>query len=204
VIGTSSPIKREETIQLNVTPILKGTVPVDLSSVYNVNAIYKKGSKFDADASADAGGYSFAAETLGRDQVGGEVTFKLGPANVPDAVSGKTIPLPAGKYSSIHVLATALEGNQTRQAFLITYTDGTTSTATQNLSDWSGSAGFRGESDAVEVPYRLTGDGSVDGNPFHLWAYDFKADPAKEVKSLTLPSSRNVIVFGVTLVPAGN
>lgn len=204
VIGTSGTINREETIHLNVTPILKGTVPVDLSSVYNVNGMYKKGSKFEPGASADAGGYSFAAETLGREQVGGDVTFRLGPADVVDAVSSKTIPLPAGKYNSLHVLATAIEGNQTRQTFTITYTDGTTSTATQSLSDWSGSAGFRGETDAVEVPYRLTGDGAVDGNPFHLWAYDFKADPAKEVKSLSLPSNRNVIVFGVTLVPAGN
>ncbi|WP_263377880.1 alpha-mannosidase [Granulicella paludicola] len=204
VIATSGSIKHEETIHLNVTPILKGTVPVDLSSAFNVNGIYKKGTKFEPNASADGGGYSFATETLGREQVGGEVIFKLGPANVADAVSSKTISLPAGKYSSIHVLATAIEGNQTRQPFTISYTDGTTSTATQSLSDWSGSAGFRGESDATDVPYRIAGDGTVDGNPFHLWAYEWKTDPAKEVKSLTLPSNRNVIVFGVTLVPAGN
>jgi alpha-mannosidase len=202
VVGTSGTIKREQNIQLKVTPILKGTVPVDLSSSYNVTAIYKKGSKFAEDASADGGGYSFSEETLGREQVGGEVNFKLGPANAPDAVSDKTVPLPSGKYSSVRVLATAIEGNQTRQTFTITYTDGTSSTITQSLSDWSGSAEFRGESDGVEAPYRLAGDGSIDGNPFHLWAYNFKTDPAKEVKSISLPSSRNVIVFGITLVPA--
>lgn len=204
VVGTSGGIEREQTMQLKVTPILKNTVPVDLTSSYNVTAIYKKGSKFAEDASADAGGYSFAEETLGREQVGGEVNFKLGPANAPDATSGKTVPLPAGKFASIRVLATGLEGNQTRQTFTITYTDGTSSTATQSLSDWSGSASFHGESEGVEVPYRLGGDGSIDGNPFHLWAYSFKADPAKEVKSIALPGNRNVLVFGITLVPAAN
>jgi alpha-mannosidase len=204
VIGTSGGIKREQEIQLKVTPILKNTVPVDLSSSYNVTAIYKKGSKFADDASADGGGYSFAEETLGREQVGGEVNFKLGPANAPDAVSDKTVTLPAGKYASIRVLATALEGNQTRQTFTITYTDGTSTTVSQSLSDWSGSSDFRGESEGVEVPYRLGGDGSIDGNPFHLWAYNFKTDPAKEVKSISLPGNRNVLVFGITLVTASS
>jgi alpha-mannosidase len=204
IIGTSGDIRREQTLHLKVTPILKGTIPVDLSASYNVKAIYTDGSKFDPADSADAGGYSFSAKTLGAEQVGDEVTFKMGPANTPDAVTGKTVSLPSGKFSSVRVLATAIEGNQTRQHFTINYTDGTSTTLTQNLSDWSGGAEFHGETDATEVPYRLSGDGSVDGNPFHLWAYNFSADPSKQVKRISLPSSRNVIVFAITLVPAGN
>ena len=204
IVGTSGDIRREQTIQLKVTPILKGTIPVDLSPSYNVNAIYSDGSKFDPANSADAGGYSFSTKTLGSEQVGDEVTFKLGPANAPDAVSGKTVLLPAGKFSSMRVLATAVEGNQTRQHFVINYTDGTSTTVTQNLSDWAGGAEFRGESEAIEVPYRLSSDGSIDGNPFHLWAYSFNVDPSKQVKSISLPSSRNVIVFAITLVPSGS
>lgn len=204
VVGTSGAIRQEQTIQLKVTPILKNTVPVDLASSYNVTAIYKKGSKFAEDASADAGGYSFAEDTLGREQVGGEVNFKLGPGNAPDAVSAKTVPFPAGKYASVRVLATAVEGNQTRQTFTINYADGTSSPVTQSLSDWSGSGDFRGESEGVEVPYRLGGDGSSDDGPFHLWAYNFKTDSAKELKSISLPGNRNVLVFGITLVPAAN
>jgi hypothetical protein len=204
VVGTSGDIKHEQTIHLKVSPILKGTVPVDLSSAYNVTAIYKDGSKYEPGVSADGEGYSFSAKTLGNEQVGDEVIFKMGPANVPDAVSRKTVSLPSGKYSSVRVLATAIEGNQTRQHFTINYTDGTSSTVNQSMSDWAGAAEFHGESDAVEVPYRLSGDGSIDGNPFHLWAYGFNTDPSKEVKSISLPGSRNVIVFAITLVPAGN
>jgi alpha-mannosidase len=203
VVGTSGDIEHEQTIHLKVSPILKGTVPVDLSSAYNVTAIYKDGSKFEPGVSADGGGYSFSAKTLGTGQVGDEVIFKIGPANAPDAVSNKTVSLPPGKYSSVRVLATAIEGNQTRQHFTINYSDGTSSTVNQSLSDWAGGAAFKGESDAVEMPYRLSGDGSIDGNPFHLWAYGFNTDPSKVVKSITLPPSRNVIVFAITLVPAG-
>jgi alpha-mannosidase len=204
IVGTSGDIKREQTIHLKVTPILKGTIPVDLSPVYNVTAIYTDGSKFEPDHSADGGGYSFSAKTLGTEQVGNEVTFKMGPANAPDAVSDKTVSLPPGKYSSVRILATAIEGNQTRQHFTVNYADGTSTTVNQSLSDWSGGADFHGESDAVEVPYRLSGDGSIDGNPFHLWAYGINTDPLKEVKSISLPGSRNVIVFAITLVPAGS
>jgi alpha-mannosidase len=204
VVGTSGDIKHEQTFHLKVTPILKGTIPVDLSLSYNVKAIYTDGSKFDPADSADAGGYSFSAKTLGAEQVGDEVTFKLGPANVPDAVSDKTVALPPSKFASVRVLATAVEGNQTRQHFTINYTDGTSTTATQSMSDWSGGADFHGESDAIEVPYRLASDGSIDGNPFHLWSYTFPTDPSKQLKSISLPSSRNVIVFAITLVPAGS
>lgn len=202
VIGTSGDLRHQETIHLDVTPILKGTVPVNLSPDYNVTAIYTDGTKFPPDAGADAGGYAFSAKTLGPEEVGDEVVFKLGPANAPDAVSGKTVSVPPGKYSSVRVLATATEGNQARQHFIIHYADGTSPTFTQSLSDWAGGAAFHGESDAVKVPYRVAGDGSIDGNPFHLWAYQFTADPTKKMKSLSLPGTRNVIVFGITLVPA--
>lgn len=187
---------------LTVTPILKGTLPVNLASAYNLTANYKKGSRFEPNAGADGGGYAFAQEMIGQEQVGAEVVFRLRPANAPDAVTGKKIDLPPGRYSGIRLLATAVEGNQTRQQFTMHYTDGTSSTITQSLSDWAGSARFRGESPAVDLPYRITGDGSTDANPFHLYAYSLPVDPAKELRGLSLPANRNVVVFAVTLVPA--
>ena len=141
--GSAAGITHQASMALTVTPILKGTMPVDLSSAYNVTGIYRRGAKFEEASSADAGGYSFAAETLGAEQVGGEVVFRIGPANAPDAVSGKSIDLPAGQYASVRILATGVEGNQTRQPFTLRYADGTSSTVNQSLSDWAGSAGFR-------------------------------------------------------------
>jgi alpha-mannosidase len=200
--GIAGGLTHTAAMELTVTPILEGTIPVELGSAYNVTGIYKKGSKFGTSEGADGGGYAFSEETLGQQQIGAEVVFKLGPANAPDAVSGKTIDLPPGRYASLRLLATAVEGNQTRQPFTIHYGDGSSSTINQNLSDWAGSAGFRGESPAAELPYRLSADGSTDANPFHLWAYTLPADPGKEIKCLSLPGNRNVLVFAITLVPA--
>ncbi len=199
----SGGITHTATVGVSVMPILKGTVPVDLASSYNVTGMYKKGSTFEPAASVDAEGNAFAAEALGPETIGEEVAFKLGPVGAPDAVTGRTIPFPSGEFGSIRLLATAVEGTQTAQHFTVNYTDGTSASFTQGLSDWSGAASQPGESQAVEMPYRLTGDGSVDGNPFSLFAYRFQLDPNKGVRSLTLPANRNVIVFGVTLVPPG-
>ncbi len=199
--GTSEGATHTATLPLSVTPILSGTVPVDLSSAFNTRATYPKGAKFDPEASLDGGGYALAAETLGPEQVGDEVTFKLGPPNAPNAVHSQTVQLPAGKFASLRVLATAVEGNQIGQNFTVNYVDGTSSAFNQSLSDWAGTAHFDNESSAVEMPYRIAADGSEDGNPFHLWAYRFPLNPAKQVRSLTLPGNRSVLVFAVTLVP---
>jgi hypothetical protein len=203
VSGTSGELSRSVTTALSVTPVLTGTVPVDLSSAYNVSGIYKKGSKFEPSASLDAGGFAFSEETLGPEQVGAEVVFKLGPANVADAVSSKTVDLPADKFASVRILATAVEGNQGNQIFTVNYSDGTSASFTQTLSDWSGDGSAHGESTAAHVPYRLAGDGSIDANPFNLYAYSFSLNPAKQIRSITLPENRNVVVFGITLVPPG-
>ncbi|MGA7158309.1 MAG: glycoside hydrolase family 38 C-terminal domain-containing protein [Acidobacteriaceae bacterium] len=203
ITGTSGKLSHSITVKMMVTPVLKDAVPVDLSADYNVRGIYKKGSRFDSAASLDDGGFSLSEETLGAEQVGDEVTFNIGPADAEDAVTSKTVALPKGSYSSLRILATAVEGNQRRQVFTVSYTDGTSSSFTQSLSDWSGSVDIHGESEAVHVPYRLAGDGSTDANPFYLYAYSLPLDPTKQVRSVTLPQNRNVVVFALTLVPQG-
>ena len=74
-----------------------------------------------------------------------------------DAVSSTTIPLPAGNYATLNLLGAAAHGSQTNQRFVVTYTDGTTTTITQSLSDWWG------------PPQNYTGEspGPEDGVPSH-------------------------------------
>jgi alpha-mannosidase len=200
--GVSGNVSHSITATAEVTPILKGTVPVDLSSAFNVTGIYKDGSTFAPTASLDEDGYAFSERLLGSEQVGGGVVFKLGPVNAPDAVSGKTVSLPAGRFTSLKVLALAVNGNQELQTFGVKYADDTSSTFARNLSDWAASGNLDGESSAVDLPYRLVSDGSQDSNPFHIHAYSFTLDAGKEVRSITLPSNRDVLVFAMTLVPA--
>jgi alpha-mannosidase len=202
ISGASGNLSHSIATSLSVTPVLSGTVPVDLSTVFNVTGIYKDGGKFASDDSLDGGGYALSAKTLAADPVGDGVVFKLGPAGAPDAVTGKTVLLPAGQYTSLKLLALAVEGNQAMQNFAVTYADGTSTSFTQSLSDWASSSTLPGESVAVRTPYRLVGDGSVDANPFNLSAYSFALDSNKQVRSISLPGDRNVLIFAITLVPA--
>jgi len=201
ITGAAKNLSHTATITLTVTRVTTGTVPVDLSSVYNVTGIYNDGSTFAADASLDGDGYSFSEQLLGSEQFGTGVMFKLGLPNAPDAVTGKTIALPSGKFTSLRVLAVAVNGAQELQTFTVTYADGTSSSFAQSLSDWATPRNFAGESEAVSLPYRLTADGSKDTRSFYADAYSFDLDPQKTVRSLSVPSNRDVLVLAVTLVP---
>ena len=203
ISGLSGSMTRDITQAVTVTRVLKDTIPVNLSSAFNVSGIVADGTKFVADHSFDRGGYSLSAETLGKEQVGDGVVFHLGPQNAPDAVTGTTVDLPAGRYSSVNLLAAAVEGNQRAQEFQVNYADGTSTTFSQSLHDWAMSGNFTGESTAAELPYRVTAEGSEDGGLFFARAYSFKLDPGKEVRSISLPENRNVVVLAITLVPVG-
>ncbi|WP_415197194.1 glycoside hydrolase family 38 C-terminal domain-containing protein [Silvibacterium sp.] len=201
ISAAAGDVAHTTTIELTVTEVVKGAVPVDLSSSYNVTGIYKDGTKFDSAVSLDDDCCALSTEALGTDPVGADVVFHLGPPNAPDAVANKTVALPEGKYTALKVLATGVEGTQKRQVFTVTYTDGTSSVFSQNISDWASDGGQKGESPAAEMAYRVTTDGGKDGGPFHLFAYSFPLDGGKSVKSVTLPGNRNVVVLGITLVP---
>jgi hypothetical protein len=99
------------------------------------------------------------------------------------------------------MLALGVQGSQESQVFTVNYAEGTSSSFTQSLSDWGGPQGFSGESVAAAMPYRLTGDGSKDNRTFYIYAYSFGLDSSREVRSVTLPTNAQVLVFGLTLVP---
>jgi alpha-mannosidase len=202
ITAVSGSLSHNFTSKISVTPVLSGTVPVDLSSAYNVTGIYSDDTKFQPDSSLDGGGYSFSAQQLGPEQVGDSVVFRLGPANVPNVVTGKTVSLPAGNFSSLKILATAVEGEQELQTFTVAYADGTSSSFTQNLSDWAYPQNYNGESVATTMSYRLAADGSKDSSTFHTYAYTFNLDSGKSVRSISLPSNREVLILAMTLVPA--
>jgi alpha-mannosidase len=202
ITGTWAGLTHTVNATLAVAAVKKGTVAVDLSPAYNATAIHSDGSAFAPAASADGEGWAYSKETLGSPQLWDGVAFNLGPANAPDVVEGGTVALPEGKFGSVELLATGVEGGQESQVFTITYADGTSSSVTQSLSDWNESSGYKGETEAVDVPYRLTESGSKDKHTFHVYGYSFKLDSSKSVRSITLPGNEHVLVFAITLVPA--
>lgn|GEM_PF-1930509 len=176
---------------------------VNLASVANVYGIYTNGTTFTNATSLDNNGYSYSSALLGQGFVWNGTEFTIGAPNVPDAVTNKTIPLPAGKYTAIRMLATAIYAAQPNQTFKVTYTDGTSSTFTQSLSLWTASSAYAGESIVQgNMAYRLFSNGtqSTATHP-NIYGYSFAVTSTKTVSSITLPSNRKVVALAISLVP---
>lgn len=161
-----------------------------------LNGIYADGSSFTTDG-LDGVGFAYSANLLGESQTWNGTTFTFRPANAPDAYTSTTISLRPGQYSTLKMLATGVNGNQTSQPFTVTYTDGTATTFTQSLSDWYTPQDYAGESKAVIMAYRNTSSGDRDDRTFYLYGYSFSIDSSKAVKSLILPNNQDVVVLAV-------
>jgi len=183
---------------------------VSLSSVFNRGGIYTDGTKFGScsvsgctGGGLDNGGYAFSANVLGASTTLNGVAYNYGAANANNAVSaaGQALQLPAGQFKSLRMMAAAVGGNQASQTFKVTYTDGTSTTFTQSMSDWFTPQSYAGEIDAVPMSYRDTNSGGRDSRTFHLYNYSFALNSAKTVQSVVFPNNANVEVLAMTLVP---
>jgi hypothetical protein len=223
VTGTSGNLTQTAAINLAVSAATgtggSGT-PVDLSSSYNVAGIYRDSVTFPLTGGLDGGGAAYSSNLLTANRILSGLQFDFGPASttnctsacVLDAVTGDTaapfnggpIPLPAGQFTTLQLLATGVQGDQTSQTITVTYTDNTTSTFTQNFSDWFTPKNHTGEVEGVAMSYRDISDGTQDDRPFNLYGYSFNLNSAKTVKSFTLPNNRDVVVMATTLMGASS
>jgi hypothetical protein len=175
---------------------------VNLSAEANIVAIGNLGTAVSGGGIDGVGnGNAYAEALLGTSLTWSGSTFALGSADVADAVSSATVALTAGNYTNIELLATGLNGSQTNQKFVVTYTDGTTTTITQSLSDWYVPQSLAGESIASSMAYRVTASGAADNRTFNLYGYSFAINSAKTLQSITLPQNPNVVVLAIDLVP---
>ncbi len=205
VTGTSGSITETLNFTLAVSAAVGTTgtgTEVNLSSEFNLNGIYTDGTIYTT-GGLDGGGYSYSANLLTPSRVFNGTLFTFGPANELDAVgcSGQTVALIPGKYSSLMLLATGIEGNQKSETLTVKYTDGTSTKFTQSFSDWFTPEKYAGESEGVAMAYRNFDNGTKDQRTFNLYAYTFALNPAKSVKSVTLPNDTHVAVLAGTLVP---
>jgi hypothetical protein len=201
--GVSGTLTNSVTLPITVLAPATGTSFVNLSSAYNVNALVVDGAPFTGgglDGGANGSSTAYSANLVGVQQTIGGSVFYFGPANALDAVSAATIPLPAGKFSGLKLLATGVNGAQPSQSFKVTYTDGTASTFTQSLSDWFTSLSFQGETKAMTMAYRDNAAGVRDVRTFYLYGYVLTLNASKTVASITLPNNRNVVVLAASLI----
>ena len=86
---------------------------MNLSPAYNVNALVTDGIPFTGgglDNGLNGSPTAYSADLIGVQQSIQGTVFYFGPPNAPDAVSGKTISLPAGQFTSLRLLATGVNG----------------------------------------------------------------------------------------------
>ena len=177
-----------------------GGQQVSLAGSFNRAGIVRDGSTFTG--GLDGGGAALSGDLLGTSQTSSGTQFSLGAAggnNVIAAV-GQTISLPAGNYTTLNFLATAVNGNQPNQTFVVTYTDGTTDTFVRGISDWFTPQAYAGESDALDLAYRDLAAGARDNRAFHVYEYSLSLRPGKTVQSIRLPTNGNVNILAMSLV----
>lgn len=174
---------------------------VSLAASANTYAMYTDATTFTT-GGVDAAGNAYSATLLGSSLTYGGTQFAFLPPNQLNGVSGTNAPaisLPGGAYSTLKFLGLAFNGNQPSQIFTVTYTDGTTSSFTQNMSDWYTPQGYSGEAIAQTTAYRNKGSGVSDNRSFNLYEYALPLNSAKTVSSLTLPNNQRITILAVTL-----
>ncbi len=115
--------------------------------------------------------------------------------------AGQTIALPYGSFSKLELLATGVDGSQLGQLFTVHYTDGSSQTFTQNISDWHTPKKYAGETVVLSSTYRDTFHGWRDNfGPFDVYGYAFTLNGTKTVQSITLPNDGHVEVLAISMV----
>lgn len=174
-----------------------GLTMVPLSTYYRVNAISLDGTSF-ATAGFNNAGAAYSSNLLGSSVSWNGITFPFGPTGVPDAVTSTTIPLPAGSFSTLSLIGAGASA-QTNQTFTVTYTDGTTTATQLSLSSWTQPNNYTGETIVSTTAYHDASTGAKTTGNTYIYGYQIPLDDTKTVQSITLPSNRAVVLFGMAL-----
>jgi predicted alpha-1,2-mannosidase len=207
--GTSLPVQRQTVLVADAGSLLR--------------FMDNRGISSDDDASAaqfDSSGYSYSNEALedagftpGATVTVDGVRFSWpdSPPGYPDNVvaAGQTIPVqPVSGAARIEFLGAATNG-PSQGPVTLTYTDGSTARFELGLSDWTLGANRAqpsfGNGIAAQTTYRNCGCGK-DGVNTYVFSAALPLDPAKTLKSVTLPTGADqgalhVFALGTSATP---
>ena len=188
-------------VQLDATAsALQGNVAIPLAPYYRINAMYADGTQY-LEKGLDGTSTALSSTQLGTSLDYAGATFALGPPAVPDAASNSTISLPAGQYKSLSLLGSAGFQAEVDQPFVITYTDGTSTHASLNLSSWKSAQHFAGETTVAQTTEADLANGSQLAGTFTVYGYQIALDSTRTVQTLTLPPNSDVVVLAAGLDP---
>ena len=146
------------------------------------------GTRFVGGLDGQGNAYSWEALGSGKAIPFGKVAFDVGAPNQPHAIAmaSQTIAVPQGNYRTINLAATAVNGPRQDRLFKLLFTDGSTDSWVQSISDWASPQNYAGETLIATMDYRNKGDGTKDGRPVNLYGYSRAIPQGKTLKSITL------------------
>lgn len=203
--ATGIPVSAGHSLTL---PVIVSATPQTAVNLASVATLYGAGNDhvvLSDLGTADRSGFTYSGVLLGADQTFAGAQFAIGiPANgqqgTCNAVAGVTLPLPEGQFSWLRMLGSANGGDHRDQIFNVHYTDGSSASFTQSLSDWTAPHNFPGETTVLTMPYCDITVGTFTA-PRMLYGYSFHLDPQKTVQSFSMPDDKHVIGIAFTLVP---
>ncbi len=179
-----------------------GQAQVLLTAAFNTTGLFSDGVKVTS-AGLDGAGNAYSANQMGSSLTLWGVRFALGSPGQNDMVTGtqaSVIPLPAGPYNKLQLLGTAIHRDQAGVVFTVTYTDGSVSLFTQNMSPWTTPKNHSGESIAYTGAYSDTSSGGIVSQNVYLYRYSFTLNSGKTLKSITFPANSEVAVAAISML----
>ena len=192
--------------------------PGELWPFYNNAGIASDGQSGQANFDGDGWAYSQQALAAAGIQSGATVTAQGIQFTWPDTTpgdldnieaGGQTVPLVADPGATrIGVLGSASNADPGAQGTAtVTYTDGSTSTVTLGLSDWTLGAGAHdpsyGNAVVAQTPYRDTTNGDRQTVDTFVFAATGDLTAGKTVQSITLPDTVSSGQFHVFAIAVG-
>jgi len=166
---------------------------------HNVRGIDSPGTSCP-NGGIDGGGHTIDSTLLGQFAVWNGQFFTWPAPNQNNFWTQSTINY-TGSGDTLYMLAFAVNGRRTNQQFVVTYTDSSTSTFTQSMSDWASPQNYSGETTVMTMSTRLNGRGDTDDQPgpYRIFGYSFPLDAGKTVQSLQLPNDNNEMVLAISI-----
>lgn len=176
--------------------------PVSLKNYYNVNAFIEQDGELPLQGGLDGFGHAYPFASIDSYWLNQQFNILQSDGPALNAVANATLSINPGNYYGVALLGTAVFGPLEQRPFVLQYSDGTSSTILQSLSDWKTPRHFPNEDIAYAVPYRTGPRGQSDTpeHQYNLYGYVLPVDHDKTLMSIVLPPTRNVIVLALNVM----
>jgi alpha-mannosidase len=198
------------------SPNYSNTKPVftkaNLASAFNVDGFSKNSARNNGNL--DGNGNTLPAELIPVKVVSEDIEFDTG-STTDGALNvikcaGQTVGLPQNSYKNLYLLATSAGGVATESgSFKVNYTDGSNTTQTLTVRDWTSKILVWGSAAATDniayiVTHRHTSAADDKCKWVYLYKYAIPLNTSKTVSSILLPNYDKIKILAISLENASS